>query len=124
MRVPVHASGPYRVPHYAAEARAVHSNGPSSGAFRGFGVPQAAILQETLFDDLAEAAGLDRLAFRRLNAMRDGDRSVCGQELWGVGIAECLDSLAETWEAALAEVAAFNDGSTDRKRGVGVASCW
>ncbi len=124
VRVPVHASGPYRVPNYAAEARAVHSNGPSSGAFRGFGVPQAAILQETLFDDLAEAAGRDRLVFRRLNAMQDGDRSVCGQELKGVGIAECLDALVEPWEEALAKVATFNAQSAGRKRGVGVASCW
>ena len=52
-----------------AEARAIHTNGPPSGAFRGFGVPQAAILQETLYDDLAIAAGFDRLAFRRLNAV-------------------------------------------------------
>ena len=36
----------------------------SSGAFRGFGVPQAAIAQETLFDDLADRLGIDRLEFR------------------------------------------------------------
>ena len=124
VRVPVHASGPYRTPHYHAKARAVHTNGPSSGAFRGFGVPQAAILQETFYDDLAIAAGVDRLAFRRLNALQDGDRSVCGQELHGVGIAACLDALKDTWDRALREADASNATDTRRRRGVGIASCW
>ncbi|MFV0512735.1 MAG: molybdopterin-dependent oxidoreductase [Jhaorihella sp.] len=124
VRVPVHASGPYRVANYHAQARAVHTNGPVSGAFRGFGVPQAAILQETLFDDLALAAGIDRLEFRRINALRDGDRSVCGQQLFGVGIGECLDALAEPWARALADAAHANAGGGPVRRGVGVASCW
>src|SRR5690606_24772164 len=62
-RVPVHASGPYRLPHYRAEGRAVHTHNPVSGAFRGFGVPQATIVTEALMDDLAEAAGINRLEF-------------------------------------------------------------
>ena len=118
-RVPVHASGPYRTPHYRALGRAIHTNGPVSGAFRGFGVPQAAIMQETLYDKLAEAAGMDRLAFRRLNAYRDGDTTCTGQTIQGVGIVECLDALKPHWEAALREGA-----PEGLSRGVGVASCW
>jgi hypothetical protein len=94
-RVPVHASGPYRIPAIEASALAVHTNGPVSGAFRGFGVPQAAIMQETLFDRLAEAAGLDRLEFRLLNAFRDGDATGTGQVLASTGIAECLEALRD-----------------------------
>ena len=124
VRVPVHASGPYRVANYHAEARAVHTNGPVSGAFRGFGVPQAAVLQETLFDDLALAAGIDRLEFRRINALRDGDRSVCGQQLFGVGIGQCLDALAEPWAVALRDAAQANAKDGALRRGVGIAACW
>ncbi|RSK35152.1 2Fe-2S iron-sulfur cluster binding domain-containing protein [Rhodovulum iodosum] len=123
-RVPVHASGPYRIPAYRAETEAIHTNNPVAGAFRGFGVPQAAILQETLFDELAEAAGLDRLDFRLKNALLDGERSVCGQELWGVGIAECLQALAPRWQAALAAAAAANAGGGPLRHGVGLSSCW
>ncbi|MEM6497010.1 MAG: xanthine dehydrogenase family protein molybdopterin-binding subunit, partial [Pseudomonadota bacterium] len=123
-RVPVHASGPYKIPNYRAQARAIHTNGPVSGAFRGFGVPQAASLQETLYDDLAEACGLDRLAFRRLNALQDGDTSVCGQTMQSVGILECLDALVPHWEAANLAAEKFNQSSIVIKRGVGVASCW
>ncbi|MDH4143219.1 MAG: molybdopterin-dependent oxidoreductase, partial [Chloroflexota bacterium] len=53
-RVPVHASGPYVVPAVRATTRAIHTNGPIGGAFRGFGVPQTAIASEALVDDLAE----------------------------------------------------------------------
>ncbi|MEK9726161.1 MAG: xanthine dehydrogenase family protein molybdopterin-binding subunit, partial [Rhodospirillaceae bacterium] len=123
-RVPVHASGPYKTPNYHAVGRAIHTNGPVSGAFRGFGVPQGALIQEMLFDDLADEIGMDRLVFRQTNALMDGDASVCGQVMAGVGIRECLDALEPRWRDALAEAAAFNATSPVVKRGVGVGSCW
>jgi aldehyde oxidoreductase len=124
-RVPVHASGPYRTPNYRAVGRAIHTNGPIAGAFRGFGVPQAALIQETLYDELAERLGMDRLEFRHINALRDGEATVCGQVLeTGVGIAACLEALRTRWHDALAEAARFNDRSTHLRRGVGIASCW
>ena len=115
-RVPVHVTGPYLTPHVTARARAVHTHGPVSGAFRGFGVPQAALWQETLFDALAEKAGLDRLEFRILNALRDGDATATGQVVQAVGINACLTALRPHWKRALSE--------TTPGRGVGVASCW
>ncbi len=115
-RVPVHVTGPYLTPHVTARARAVHTHGPVSGAFRGFGVPQAALWQETLYDELAEKAGLDRLEFRHLNALRDGDASATGQTLKAVGIAACLAALRPHWQRALADCTPG--------RGVGIASCW
>lgn len=123
-RVPVHASGPYLTPNYSAKTVAVHTNGPVSGAFRGFGVPQAAVLQEVLYDDLALALDMDRLAFRRLNALSEGDRSVCGQKLHGVGIAACLDALAGPWADAVERTTQFNGTAAQVRRGIGVASCW
>src|SRR5260370_17018009 len=62
-RVPVHASGPYHVPHYRGLTRAVHTNLVPAGAFRGFGVPQAAIAQEQLYDDLSDRIGMAPLHF-------------------------------------------------------------
>ncbi|KQU80023.1 aldehyde oxidase [Mesorhizobium sp. Root102] len=124
-RVPVHASGPYATPNYRAEGRAIHTNGPISGAFRGFGVPQATIMQETLYDELAGKLGMDRLDFRLKNCLRNGSETVTGQLLdSGVGIAECLESLRPYWARATADTEAFNSANRDRKRGVGVASCW
>ena len=123
-RVPIHASGPYRTPHYYAVANAVHTNGPVSGAFRGFGVPQSTIIQEALYDDLADQCGLDRLDFRRKNALKDGDVTVCGQSLKGVGIDACLEALEPFWNHHSAEIKKFNNANTRYKRGIGVSSCW
>ncbi|MBZ9979904.1 molybdopterin-dependent oxidoreductase [Mesorhizobium sp. BR-1-1-8] len=124
-RVPVHASGPYATPNYRAEGRAVHTHGPISGAFRGFGVPQATIMQETLYDELAGKLGIDRLDFRLRNCLRNGSETVTGQRLEsGVGIAECLDALRPHWARAVADADAFNSANVDKKRGVGIASCW
>ncbi|MBI1219485.1 MAG: molybdopterin-dependent oxidoreductase [Rhodobacteraceae bacterium] len=123
-RVPVHASGPYLTPAYRAETVAVHTNNPVSGAFRGFGVPQAAVIQEALYDDLALALGIDRLAFRQRNALTEGAPSVCGQVMRGVGIGACLDALAPRWAAASAEAAEWNAQGGAIRRGIGLASCW
>jgi len=125
-RVPVHGSGPYRVPHYRAFSRAVHTHLVPAGAFRGFGVPQGTIAQEQLYDDLANRLGMDRLEFRILNALDNNSPTVTGQVLGeGVGIRECLEALRPRWDAARAEVAGFNrTTSTPLRRGVGVAGMW
>ena len=124
-RVPVHASGPYHIPDYRARSRAVHTHCPPAGAFRGFGVPQSAIAQETAFDLLAEKLGLDPLEFRLKNALADGVPTVCGQVFdQGVGIAPCLEALRPAWEEAKAECARFNARNDTVKRGVGIAGAW
>ena len=65
-RVPVHSHRALPACRMSrSRARAIYTNNPPAGAFRGFGVPQAAIAQEALLDRLADAAGLDRLEFRR-----------------------------------------------------------
>jgi CO/xanthine dehydrogenase Mo-binding subunit len=124
-RVPVHASGPYRIADYRARSRAVHTHCPPSGAFRGFGVPQSAIAQETAFDLLAEKLGMDALEFRRKNALTDNVPTVCGQIFdQGVGIVACLEALKPAWNAAKSDCAEFNTVHTTHKRGVGIASAW
>jgi CO/xanthine dehydrogenase Mo-binding subunit/aerobic-type carbon monoxide dehydrogenase small subunit (CoxS/CutS family) len=125
-RVPVHASGPYRVPHYRALTRAVHTHLVPAGAFRGFGVPQTAIAQEQLYDDLADSVGIDRLEFRILNALDNETPTVTGQVLGkGTGIRACLEALRSRWRAARAEAAAFNAKARGpQRRGVGVAGMW
>ncbi len=125
-RVPVHASGPYLVRDYRAEAQAIHTNNPPSGAFRGFGVPQAAAAAEPLMDELAARLGLDPLEFRLLNALRDGEPTVTGQVFaHGVGIAACLEALRAPWRARRAAAEAFNAGAKGPlRRGVGLAAGW
>ncbi|HUO26664.1 MAG TPA: molybdopterin cofactor-binding domain-containing protein [Candidatus Aquilonibacter sp.] len=125
-RVPVHASGPYRVANYRALTRAVHTNLVPAGAFRGFGVPQTAIAQEQLFDDLANRVGMDPLEFRILNALDDTTPTVTGQVLGeGVGIRACFEALRPRWQEARVRSAEFNARAPGAlRRGVGVAGMW
>ena len=124
-RVPVHASGPYRITDYRAESKGIYTHNPPAGAFRGFGVPQAAIAQECLFDRLAEKLGIDPLEFRIRNVLEPHVPTVCGQIFTqGVGIGACLRSLRPAWAAAQSAVRAFNAANTPLKRGVGVAAGW
>ncbi len=124
-RVPVHATGPYKVPHVRNRTRAVHTNDTPAGAFRGFGVPQAAIANETLMDELADKLGLDRWDIRRRNALGRGDRTPSGQVLTAsAGLPECLDALHPAWIKALAAAATHNAHNDRHKRGVGIACMW
>lgn len=124
-RVPVHAGGPYVYDAYRARTAAIHTHCPPSGAFRGFGVPQAAIAQECLFDEVADAVGVDRLEFRLRNALTVGQPTVTGQIFEaGVGYRDCLEALRPVWARAREEAAEFNKGSTRSRRGVGIAGLW
>src|SRR5436305_8101805 len=124
-RVPVHASGPYFVPHYRALTRAVHTHLVPAGAFRGFGVPQMAIAQEQLYDELADRVGMDRLEFRILNSLTNDLPTVTGRVLGeGVGIRACFEALRPRWKAARKEAVDFNSSAQHWRRGVGVAGMW
>jgi CO/xanthine dehydrogenase Mo-binding subunit/aerobic-type carbon monoxide dehydrogenase small subunit (CoxS/CutS family) len=125
-RVPVHAMGPYAVPNVRCTTAAIHTNGPPSGAFRGFGVPQAAIAGEALMDMLAERLGLDQLEFRYRNALAVGGTLATGQVLGeGAALPECLDALRPHWSALLAEAESFNaDAPARLRRGAGIACMW
>ena len=73
--------GSLRVPNVRTWGEAFFTNCPPAGAFRGFGVPQAAIAHEAMMDELADKLGIDRLEFRHRNALRAGDTTATGQTL-------------------------------------------
>jgi len=124
-RVPVHATGPYRVPHVAARGRAFFTNEPPAGAFRGFGVPQAAIVHEALIDELAARCGRDPVEFRLQNALVAGDETATGQVLKAsAGLTQCLEALRPHWARAREDAARHNAGVGVRRRGVGLGCMW
>jgi xanthine dehydrogenase D subunit len=71
--------GPYRIPNVHVDCYGVYTNNPPCGAMRGFGCVQAAFAHEALMDDLADRLGMDRVAIRQLNGMREGDENITGQ---------------------------------------------
>ena len=124
-RVPVHCSGPYFVPNVLSQSRALLTNESPSGAFRGFGTPQAAIANDALLDVLAEKIGMDALEFRIKNALRKGDQTATNQLLENsVGQVECLESLKSRWVKWRKQAEDFNQNNKNVKRGVGCGSAW
>jgi aldehyde oxidoreductase len=124
-RVPIHAMGPYCVPAVKCTSRAVYTNDTPAGAFRGFGVPQAAIALETILDDLAEELGLCPFEFRYRNALVSGSVTASGQKLEAsVGLRACLDALRPQWHQMRREAAEFNKTARHLRRGVGVGCGW
>jgi carbon-monoxide dehydrogenase large subunit len=86
--------GPYHIPHVAIDAYCVYTNKTVTGAYRGYGCPQAAFATESQLDILADKVGLDPLELRMKNAIEDGDRDVVGSSLSGVAVKEALREVA------------------------------
>ncbi len=119
-----HAGGPYRIPDVCITGKAVYTNNPVAGAFRGFGVPQVAACMEQVMNELARTGGFDPLDLRRKNAVRRGDVTPTGVILSGTtGLGECLERVAhhplwserEKWKT---RAPAF------KRRGVGLAAAY
>ncbi len=79
LRAACHSCGPYRVPNVDAEAKAVFTNNPTSGAMRGFGTNQAHFAMEGIMDMLAERVGVDGWDIRERNILNPGDAFATGQ---------------------------------------------
>lgn len=124
-RVPVHCSGPYRVPNVLARSAGRFTNAPPAGAFRGFGVPQAALAHEALMDSLAAQLGIDPLEFRAVNAIRAGDATATGQVLeHSAGLPQCIDALRPYWKEWRQGAEDFNEQGLRQRRGVGIGCVW
>jgi aerobic carbon-monoxide dehydrogenase large subunit len=65
--------GPYRIPHVCVEVRSVVTNLTPSGAYRGFGVPEAVFAMERLIDHIAQDLGIERVELRRRMTIRPED---------------------------------------------------
>ncbi|MCC6650202.1 MAG: xanthine dehydrogenase family protein, partial [Candidatus Eisenbacteria bacterium] len=92
----IHAGGCYRWEASRILARAVATNTPPNGAFRGFGAPQTLFAIESHMDRIAAELGMDPLALRRKNAVRLGDVTPTGQILKeSVGSHDVLERTAK-----------------------------
>src|SRR5579871_5354096 len=121
----IHAAGPYRCDHIRIRGRAVMTNTPPNGAFRGFGAPQTQFAIEAHMDRVAETVGLDPVRIRELNALKPGDTTATGQRLG----ADCsalqvlraavrrTDFLRKRREYAQRRSAALSTGRTSGARG-------
>ncbi len=120
----IHAAGPYECPNVRITSRAVATNAPPHGAFRGFGAPQTLFALERHMDKVAAAVGLAPDEFRRRNFIRKGQTTATGQVVHDdVDMAALLDrALRESdFHAKKKQFARENPGRSV-KRGIGLAS--
>ena len=88
----MHVAGPYRIPALEVRAHLVYTNRQPSGSVQAPTAPQACWALETHTDELAAAAGIDPVDFRRRNALQDGDEGAAGQVYGEIGLQRCLES--------------------------------
>ncbi len=75
----IHAAGPYSCPNVRIRSRAVATNSPPQGAFRGFGAPQSTFALECHLNRVASVAGLTPEELRRRNFLHKGETTATGQ---------------------------------------------
>jgi CO/xanthine dehydrogenase Mo-binding subunit len=77
----VQATGPYEIENVWTDVRAVYTNNPYTGAFRGFGSPQIIFAQESLMDEIASQLKMNPIKIREINGYKQGSFTSSGQKL-------------------------------------------
>lgn len=117
----VRSLGPYRLPAAQVDAYGYYTNLPPAAAFRGAMSSQTTWAYESHMDSLAHRLGMDPLALRLKNLLRDGDTFATGEKLHDIHFVECLQAVAAGlgWERT-PKVSQQTDGAIKRGRGLAV----
>ena len=107
--------GPYEIPNVKIDAHLVYTNTVPAGAFRGFGLPQAAWGYESSIDVIAHNLKRDPLELRLQNLLDEGGEFVTGEHIHSFGMKNCLTKVAEAIEWDKREPA---NGSKVRGKGL------
>jgi CO/xanthine dehydrogenase Mo-binding subunit len=123
-RATIHAPGPYKWPWLRVRAKAMATNIPPHGAFRGFGAPQSLFALERHMDKIARTLGMTPESLRRRNFLSTGDQTVTGQTLVDdVDMQHLLTrALAESGYHDKLKRFARENRTSSIKRGVGFAT--
>ena len=117
------ASGCYEIENVATDGYTVYTNNVPSGAFRGFGSPQAQFAAESMVTRLAHALDLDPAELRRRNMYREGDIEPTGEPLpAGVGALAVLERCVEEARTRFDSGLSNETPESPMRRGVGIAS--
>ena len=120
----IHAGGPYYWPNIRIRAKAVATNAPPHGAFRGFGAPQSLFAMERHMDRMAAAVGISPLEIRRRNFLKPGQTTTTEQVIREpIDLNQLLDrALTLSDYSAKKTRFAEENPTAGRKKGVGLAT--
>jgi CO/xanthine dehydrogenase Mo-binding subunit len=120
----IHAGGAYYWPSVRIRAKAVATNAPPHGAFRGFGAPQSLFALERHMDRIAEVVGLTPVEIRKRNFLKPGQATTTEQTVRDpINMQELLDRALELsdYQTKKQRFAKENEIGTSRK-GMGIAA--
>jgi CO/xanthine dehydrogenase Mo-binding subunit len=120
----IHAGGPYHWPNIRIRGRAVATNMPPHGAFRGFGAPQSLFAMERHMDRIAQAVGISPIEIRRRNFLQPGQTTTTEQTIREeIDLGKLLDRALELSDyAAKKKRFGRENDSGSIKRGMGIAA--
>jgi CO/xanthine dehydrogenase Mo-binding subunit len=126
----LHAGGPYACPDVRVRGRAMATNTPPNGAFRGFGAPQVEFAAELQVARAAEVLDVSPAELRRRWMYRLGDVTPTGQVLReSVASEEVLERAVEAAEyervrARTREARLAREADARTASGIGLAMAW
>jgi CO/xanthine dehydrogenase Mo-binding subunit len=89
------ATGPYRIPNVKIDSLCIYTNLPPGGPYRGFGYSEFHFGLESHMTRMAKKMGMDPAAFRRKNAIREGDTLAYGGKMNPSGLHQAIDRVTQ-----------------------------
>ncbi|PYY00365.1 MAG: carbon monoxide dehydrogenase [Acidobacteria bacterium] len=120
----IHAGGPYVCPNVRIRSKAVATNHPPHGAFRGFGAPQSIFALERHMDRVAKRLNMSPAEFRRRNFVHEGESLAVSQIVREpINLEQLMNRALELSEYRLKQERFARENQTSKiKRGMGFAS--
>ena len=120
----IHAGGPYYWPSVRIRTKAVATNTPPHGAFRGFGAPQSLFAMERHMDSIARVVGISPIEIRRRNFLKPGQTTTTEQTIREeIKLDHLLDRALELSDYHAKKMRFARDNRDGmRKKGIGIAA--
>ena len=120
----IHAGGPYYWPSVRIRTKALATNTPPHGAFRGFGAPQSLFAMERHMDRIAQAVGISPVEVRRRNFLKPGQTTTTQQVIREeIDLNHLLDRALELSDYAGKKTRFAEENNAGmRKKGIGIAA--
>ena len=120
----IHAGGAYHWPNVRIRSKAVATNAPPHGAFRGFGAPQSLFALERHMDRIAQIVGVAPEEIRRRNFLKTGQTTTTQQEITEkIDLTKLQDRALELADYhAKKKRFALKNSSSQVRKGIGIAA--
>ena len=120
----IHAGGPYYWPSVRIRTKALATNTPPHGAFRGFGAPQSLFAMERHMDRIAQVVGISPVEIRWRNFLKPGQTTTTQQVIREkINLNHLLDRALELSDYAAKKARFANENKEGmRRKGMGIAA--